>query len=96
MGFSTIYLKPFQLDRPLTPEQAEELIEFNETEHEDENGEPGGDGKPPTLYCGRTAEGRLAVSEPLDTDGARWQAVPPMSWVTMTPAGTEVEPFALN
>ena len=31
MGFSTIYLKPFQLDRPLTPEQTEELIEFNET-----------------------------------------------------------------
>lgn len=26
MGFSTIYLKPFQLDRPLTPEQAEELL----------------------------------------------------------------------
>jgi hypothetical protein len=51
MGFSTIYLKSFQLDRPLTPEQAEELIEFNETEHEDENGEPGGEGKPPTYYC---------------------------------------------
>ena len=51
MGFSTIYLKPFQLDRPLTPEQVEELVEFNETEHEDENGEPGGEGKPPTYYC---------------------------------------------
>jgi predicted glutamine amidotransferase len=54
------------------------------------------DHKPPTLYCGHTAAGRLAVSEPLDTDGARWQAVPPMSWVTMTPGHTQVEPFVLH
>jgi hypothetical protein len=51
MGFSTIYLRPFQFDRPLTPEHANELLEFNETEHEDESGNPGGDGKPPTYYC---------------------------------------------
>ena len=51
MGFSTYYLRPFHLDRPLTAEHAAVLEEFAETEHEDENGEPGGDGKPPTLYC---------------------------------------------
>jgi predicted glutamine amidotransferase len=54
------------------------------------------DHRPPTLYCGRTAGGRLAVSEPLDTDGERWQSVPPMSWVTMTAERTEVEPFAVH
>lgn len=51
MGFSTIYLRPFQFDRPLDVEHAEELVEFNETEHEGENGEPGGDGMPPNYYC---------------------------------------------
>ncbi len=51
MGFSTIYLQPFHFDRPLSQEQAEELVEFSETEHEDDDGQPGGDGKPPTYYC---------------------------------------------
>ncbi|TWU00589.1 hypothetical protein Pla108_15410 [Botrimarina colliarenosi] len=51
MGFSTIYLKPFRFDRVIDTEHAEVLFEFSDTEHEDENGEPGGDGKPPTYYC---------------------------------------------
>jgi hypothetical protein len=51
MGFSTIYLRPFHFDRALSPEHAKVLLEFSETEHEDENGKPGGDGKPPTYYC---------------------------------------------
>ena len=51
MGFSTIYLKPFRFDRALDPEQARILIDSSETEHEDEAGNPGGDGKPPTYYC---------------------------------------------
>jgi hypothetical protein len=51
MGFSTIYLRPFHFDRALSPEHAKLLLEFSETEHEDENGEPGGNGKPPTFYC---------------------------------------------
>ncbi|TWT88802.1 hypothetical protein Mal64_22900 [Pseudobythopirellula maris] len=51
MGFSTIYLRPFAFDRKLENEHANELFEFNDTEHQDENGEPGGDGKPPTYYC---------------------------------------------
>ena len=51
MGFSTISLRPFQFDRSLSEEHARVLIEFNETEHEDENGPPGSDGKPETFYC---------------------------------------------
>lgn len=51
MGFSTIYLRPFIFDRAIAPEHADELLEFNETEHEDSDGNPGGDGKPPTYYC---------------------------------------------
>ena len=51
MGFSAIYLRSFEFDRALAPEHAKALLEFSETEHEDENGNPGGDGKPPTFYC---------------------------------------------
>lgn len=51
MGFSTIYLRPFQFDRQLDVDHATVLVEFSETEHEDELGEPGGEGKPPTFYC---------------------------------------------
>jgi len=51
MGFSTIYLRPFHFDRPLAPEHAKELLDFSETEHEDADGNPGGNGKPETYYC---------------------------------------------
>jgi hypothetical protein len=51
MGYSTIYLRPFYFDRPIEPEHAKILNEFSETEHEDESGNPGGEGKPPTYYC---------------------------------------------
>jgi hypothetical protein len=51
MGFSTIYLRPFYFDRPIEPEHANILNEFSETEHEDESGNSGGEGKPPTYYC---------------------------------------------
>jgi hypothetical protein len=51
MGYSTIYLQPFKFDRPLTTDHADVLIEFSQTEHEDESGKPGGGGKPPTNYC---------------------------------------------
>ena len=51
MGFSTIYLRSFRFDRALDPEYVQILIDFSETEHEDESGNPGGNGKPPTFYC---------------------------------------------
>ena len=54
------------------------------------------DERQPTLYCGRTESGWLVVSEPLDTDGQRWRAVPPDHWVTLTPQGPMVEPFRLH
>lgn len=54
------------------------------------------DERPPTLYCGRTENGWLVVSEPLDMDGQRWRAVPPDHWVTLTPQGPMVEPFRLH
>jgi glutamine amidotransferase len=34
------------------------------------------DGEPPSLFWRQTDEGMLVVSEPLDADEARWQAVP--------------------
>ncbi len=51
MGFSTIYLKPFSFDRKINQKHADLLIQFSQTEHEDELGRPGGYGKPPTYYC---------------------------------------------
>ncbi|BAY38077.1 hypothetical protein NIES2111_24210 [Nostoc sp. NIES-2111] len=51
MGFLTIYLRPFRFDQVIDPEHANILIDFCQTEHEDEFGNPGGDGKPPTYYC---------------------------------------------
>jgi glutamine amidotransferase len=54
------------------------------------------DDRPPTLYCGRTAKGWLVVSEPIDTEGGRWNAVPPNHWVTLTAAGPFVEPFSVH
>lgn len=51
MGFSTIYLRSFTFDHALTPEHAKVLLEFSQTEHEDENRNPGGNGKPSTYYC---------------------------------------------
>jgi hypothetical protein len=53
MGFSTIYLRSFKLDRPLTQDHAVVLMEFHDTEHgidEDED-EPAGLYKPETYYC---------------------------------------------
>jgi len=41
----------FTLDKPLTPEHKEMLEEFSDTEHEDESGRSGGEGKPPSIYC---------------------------------------------
>ncbi|QDU30494.1 hypothetical protein ETAA8_56340 [Anatilimnocola aggregata] len=51
MGFSTVYLRPFHFDRPLDPQHAASLREFHETEHEYDDGNPGGEGMPPTYYC---------------------------------------------
>ncbi|GLS31690.1 glutamine amidotransferase [Mesorhizobium albiziae] len=50
----------------------------------------------PTLYtaefCG--SAGRCLVSEPLDREGASWQAVPPGSFVAMTRDGVTIRSFA--
>jgi predicted glutamine amidotransferase len=54
------------------------------------------DDRPPTLYCGRAAGGWLVVSEPLDTEGGRWNAVPPNHWVTLRQEGPYVEPFSVH
>ena len=51
MGLNTNFYGRFSLDRPLTPEHRVILEEFTDTEHEDEEGRLGLDGKPPTLYC---------------------------------------------
>lgn len=51
MGFDTVYLRPFKFDRTLELEHVKQLLEFSETEHEDQDGNPGGDGKPPAYYC---------------------------------------------
>jgi hypothetical protein len=52
MGFSTIYLRSFKLNRPLTPDHADILMEFHDTEHgiEDEE-DPASLYKPETYYC---------------------------------------------
>jgi len=51
MGFSTIYLRSFKFDRAIDPQHAKTLLEFRDTRHEDEAGNPGVDGKPPAYYC---------------------------------------------
>jgi len=51
MGLNTDFFGKFLLDRPLATQHRAVLEEFAGEEHEDENGKPGGDGKPPTAYC---------------------------------------------
>lgn len=51
MGLNTEFYGSFTLNHPLTEEHKVILEEFADTEHEDEAGHPGGEGKPPTLYC---------------------------------------------
>lgn len=51
MGLRTNFYGRFNRDRPLTPEHKAILEEFADTEHEDDQGRVGLDGKPPTLYC---------------------------------------------
>jgi hypothetical protein len=51
MGFSIIYLRPFSFDRVIDQSHSNILITFSQTEHEDEFGNSGSDGKPPTCYC---------------------------------------------
>lgn len=50
----------------------------------------------PTLYVGETRKtrGRCLVSEPFDREGCDWQAVPPGSFVTVTPESLSIRPFA--
>lgn len=47
----TTFFGRFTLDKPLTPEHKEMLEEFYDTEHGDESGRSGGEGKPPSIYC---------------------------------------------
>jgi predicted glutamine amidotransferase len=51
----------------------------------------------PTLYTGQFCgtAGRCLVSEPLDREGAAWQAVPPGSFVTMTRQAVTIRPFTV-
>lgn len=51
MGFSTIYLRAFSFDRPLSEEHAELLIEINQTEFDDAEYNVGEEGGPPNMYC---------------------------------------------
>ena len=52
----------------------------------------------PTLYTGQFCgtAGRCLVSEPLDRQGAAWQAVPPGSFVTMTRQAVTIRPFMVG
>lgn len=55
------------------------------------------DGQPPTLYLGpETDGGQVVASEPLDGQPARWQPVPPNSWLRLHRRGTELHPRALG
>ena len=51
----------------------------------------------PTLYHREMPEtnGRVLASEPLDTQGVGWIAVPPNSFVTMTGGDIRIEPFCV-
>ncbi len=51
MGLNTNFFGSFALDRPLTAEHKAILEDFAEEEHADEDGHPGGSGKPPAVYC---------------------------------------------
>lgn len=55
------------------------------------------DATPETLYVRRRrrSEGTLVVSEPLDDGRDDWEAVPPQSFVTLSPDGMSIEPFRL-
>ncbi|NJO23681.1 MAG: class II glutamine amidotransferase [Sphingomonadales bacterium] len=55
------------------------------------------DATPETLYVRsrRRSEGTLVVSEPLDDGRDDWEAVPPQSFVTLSPGGMSIEPFRL-
>jgi glutamine amidotransferase len=55
------------------------------------------DATPETLYVRdrRSSAGRLIVSEPLDDGRDDWNAVPPQSFMTITPDNIAVEPFRL-
>ena len=54
------------------------------------------DGRPPSLYWRREAEGRVVASEPFDA-GADWRAVPGGSVLTLHPDGRErCDPFAVR
>jgi glutamine amidotransferase len=48
----------------------------------------------PTLYAGQFGGGHCLVSEPFGRDGPDWQPVPTDSFVTLTPAGMTLRPFA--
>lgn len=50
----------------------------------------------PTLYSGETrlATGRCLVSEPFDSEGGTWLAVPPGSFVKVTKDSMVIRPFA--
>lgn len=50
----------------------------------------------PTLYhrWSKTHQGRAVVSEPLETDEADWELVPPGTFCTFDGDGVEMEPFA--
>lgn len=56
------------------------------------------DAAPETLYVRnrRSSAGTLVVSEPLDDGREDWQAVPPQSFVTLSPGGMAIEPFQVN
>jgi glutamine amidotransferase len=56
------------------------------------------DATPETLYVRnrRSSAGTLVVSEPLDDGREDWQAVPPQSFVTLSPGGMAIEPFQVS
>jgi len=45
------------------------------------------DDQPPTLYVGRSAQGHIVASEPLDAHPESWQSLPPSSWVRVDASG---------
>jgi len=45
------------------------------------------DDRPPTLYVGGCAQGRIVASEPLDAHPEDWRAVPPNSWLRLDAGG---------
>ncbi len=53
------------------------------------------DGDAPTLYAAEVSNGgRCLVSEPFDGNSACFQAIPPNSFVSVTPTSLTVRPFA--